>query len=50
MWFIYVMMALLVGVMALFLAIMIDPDDDVLSGWDYAVAVVGLAAALILWA
>jgi len=27
---------------------MIDRDDDVLSGWDYAIPVVGAAAAL-LW-
>ena len=48
-WFIYISMAVLVGLMTLFLAIMIDPyDDDVLSGWDYAVAVVGMAAALVL--
>ena len=48
-WFIYISMAVLVGLMALFLAIMIQPDDDnVLSGWDYAVAVVGMAATLIL--
>jgi hypothetical protein len=49
MWFVYISMAVLVGLMTLFLAIMIDHyDDDILSGWDYAVAVVGLAAALIL--
>jgi hypothetical protein len=49
MWFTYIGMAVLVGLMTLFLAIMIDPyDDDVLSGWDYAVAVVGMAAALVL--
>ena len=49
-WFVYIGMAMLVGVMALFFAIVINPyDDDVRSGWDYAVAVVGLAAALILW-
>lgn len=48
-WFVYISMAVLVGLMTLFLAIMINPyDDDVLSGWDYAVAVVGMAAALIL--
>ena len=50
MWFIFISMAALFGLMALFLAAMINPsDDDVLSGWDYVVAVVGLAAALILW-
>jgi O-antigen/teichoic acid export membrane protein len=49
MWFTYIGMAVLVGLTALFLAVMIYPnDDDVLSGWDYIVAVVGLAAALIL--
>ncbi len=49
MWFTYIGMALLVGLMAFILAVMIfSNDDDVLSGWDYSVAVVGLAAALIL--
>jgi hypothetical protein len=48
-WFVYISLAVLVGFMAIFLAIMIYPyDDDVLSGWDYVVAGVGLAAALIL--
>lgn len=49
-WFVSIGMAVLVGLMALFLAVMISPpyDDDVLSGWDYTVAVVGLLAALIL--
>lgn len=48
-WFVCVSMAGLVGLMALFLAVMISNyDDDVLSGWDYVVAVAGLAAALIL--
>ena len=48
-WLVSISMAVLVGLMALFFAIMIDPyDDDVLSGWDYTVAVVGLVAALIL--
>jgi hypothetical protein len=42
--------AAIVAGMALFLAIMIYPyDDDVLSGWDYAIPIVGAAAAL-LWA
>ena len=48
-WFTYIGMAALVGFMTLFLAVMIYPyDNDVLSGWDYAVAIVGLADALIL--
>ena len=48
-WFIYVMSALLVAAMGLFLGIMIDPqDDDVLIVWDYAVPVVGAAAALVM--
>jgi hypothetical protein len=46
----YVLSAGIVAGMALFLAIMIDPyDDDVLSGWDYAIPVVGGVASL-LWA
>ena len=49
MWFTYIGIAVLVGHMAFIFAVMIYPnDDDVLSGWDYIVAVVGLAAALIL--
>ena len=47
-WFIYVLTALIVADMARRLSIMIDRDDDVLSGWDYAIPVVGAAAAL-LW-
>jgi hypothetical protein len=49
-WFFYISFSVLIGLMALFLAIMISSyDNDVLSGWDYTVAVAGLAAALILW-
>jgi peptidoglycan/LPS O-acetylase OafA/YrhL len=48
-WFIYGVSALLFVMGALFLAIMIDPnDDDVLFVWDYVVALVGAAAAIIL--
>ena len=48
-WFIYVVSALLVAAMGLFLAIMIYPqDDDVLIVWDYVVPVVGAAAALVM--
>lgn len=49
-WMTYVWSAGIVAGMALFLAIMIYPyDDDVLTGWDYAIPIVGAAAAL-LWA
>lgn len=49
-WMTYFLSAGIVAGMALFLAIMIYPDDDdVLSGWDYAIPVVGAAASL-LWA
>jgi len=49
MWFVYIAMAFTVGQMVLFLAIMLELQyREVLSGWDYAVAVVGLAAALTL--
>src|SRR5262245_2662525 len=49
MWFVCIALAFGVGQLVLFLAIMLEPQyRDVLSGWDYAVAVVGLAAALIL--
>lgn len=48
-WMTYFWSAAIVAGMALFLAIMIYPDDDVLTGWDYAIPIVGAAAAL-LWA
>ena len=48
-WFIYVMSALLVAAMGLFLGIMIYPqDDDVRNVWNYVVPVVGAAAALVM--
>jgi hypothetical protein len=47
-WFIYVLTALAVASMARRLIIMVNRGDDVLSGWDYAIPVVGVAAAL-LW-
>ena len=49
-WMTYFWSAAIVAGMAFFLAIMIYPgDDDVLTGWDYAIPIVGAAAAL-LWA
>ena len=49
-WFTYFWSAGIVAGMAFFVAIMIYPyDDDVLTGWDYAIPIVGAAAAL-LWA
>ena len=49
-WMTYFWSAGIVAGMAFFLAIMIYPDDDdVLTGWDYAIPIVGAAAAL-LWA
>lgn len=47
-WFAYVITAVVVAGMTRRLIIMIDRRDDVLSGWDYAIPVVGAAAAL-LW-
>ena len=48
-WIAGLSMSVLVVVLGFFLAIMIYPnDDDVLSGWDYAIPVVGVMAAL-LW-
>lgn len=47
--FMYAVTALLFTMSALFLAIMIDPnDDDVLSVWDYAVGGMGVAASIVL--
>ena len=49
MWFVCIALAFGVGQLVLFLTIMLEPQyREVLSGWDYAVAVVGLAAALIV--
>ena len=48
-WIIYVVSAGLVAGMAVFLAMMIYArDDDVMTGWDFAIPIVGAAAAL-LW-
>jgi hypothetical protein len=47
-WFAYVLTAFVVAGMARRLSIMIYRGDDVLSAWDYAIPVVGAAAAL-LW-
>jgi len=47
-WIIYLASAGFVAGMAFFLAVMIYPyDDDVLTGWDYAIPIVGAAAALV---
>ena len=47
-WIIYVMCLLLAGALALFLGIMIYPnDDDVLIVWDYLYPVAGIMAALV---
>lgn len=49
MWFVSISMAVLVGLMALVLAIMVQPnDDDVKTVWDYLVGVAGLAAAIVV--
>ena len=46
-WFSYFWSAVLFGMATLFLAIMIDPnDDDVLSVWDYVVGIVGVVTAI----
>jgi hypothetical protein len=48
-WIIYLASAALFAAMAFFLAVMISPhDDDALTGWDYAIPIVGAAFAL-LW-
>lgn len=46
--FTYIMAALVLGGMTRDLSIMISRDDGVLSGWDYAIPVVGAVAA-VLW-
>src|SRR5262245_24207394 len=48
-WSNYFGMALAVGIMVFFLLIMLTPQVEDASGWDYAVAVAGLAAVLALW-
>src|SRR5262245_3984111 len=48
-WFMYVANAILLITAVLFLAIMVDPNnDDVLSVWDYVVGVAGVVASIIL--
>ena len=47
-WLVYLIGAAMIAGMARRLSIMINRGDDVLSGWDYAIPVVGAAAAL-LW-
>jgi MFS family permease len=48
-WITYLMSALFIAFTAFILFIMIYPhDDDVLTGWDYAIQIVGAAAALLL--
>ena len=47
-WLVYLIGAGMIAGMARRLSIMINRDDDVLSGWDYAIPAVGAAAAL-LW-
>jgi hypothetical protein len=48
-WVIYVASAALFVAMAFFLVVMIYPhDDDVLTGWDYVIPIVGASFAL-LW-
>ena len=47
-WFTYFLTTLVVAGMARRLSIMIYRDDDGLSGWDFAIPIVGAAAAL-LW-
>jgi hypothetical protein len=42
-------MALAVGIMVFFLLNISTPQFDEISGWDYAVGVAGLAAAIALW-
>ena len=46
-WFTYILTTFAVGGRAWDLLIMISRDDRVFSGWDYAIPVVGAAAALI---
>ena len=47
-WIMYLSSAFVMAAMALFLGVMIYPyDDDVLTGWDYAIPIIGAAAALL---
>jgi hypothetical protein len=47
-WVMYTASALFLITSGLNLAIMIDPNDDVLIVWDYIVGVAGVAAAIVL--
>jgi amino acid transporter len=48
-WFIYVISALLVAAMGLFLAMMISQGEVVRTVWEFAIPVAGAAAALVMW-
>ena len=45
-WFIYVLTAFMVADMGRYLALMLDRPDGALSGWDYAIPIVGAIAAV----
>jgi O-antigen/teichoic acid export membrane protein len=48
-WIAYLMSALFIAFTAFIVIIMLYPyDDDVLTGWDYVIQIVGAAAALVL--
>ena len=47
-WIIYFLSAVLTAVMSIFFVMMVFHDDDVTTGWDFAVPVVGAIAALLM--
>jgi hypothetical protein len=47
-WIAYIMSAFLIAMMAAFALMMVYNDDDVIVSWDYAIPVVGAAAAMLM--
>ena len=47
-WITYIASAFLIALMALFTLMMVYNDDDVIVSWDYAIPIVGVAAAMLM--
>ena len=47
-WITYIASAFLIAIMAVFALMMVYNDDDVIVSWDYAIPIVGAAAAMLM--
>jgi hypothetical protein len=47
-WIIYSLSAVLIAMMAIFFLMIVFHDDDVMTGWDFVVPIVGALAALLM--